>query len=270
MFQTALAAGIDTCFANPGTTEMAMVASIDRVPGVRAVLTMFEGVASGAADGYWRASGKPALGLFHLGPGFANALANNHNARRGFSPVVNLIGDQTTSHLPYDAPLTSDTEKVATWAGWHRYVRSTNDISADTAAAIEAATTGQRGPASLVIPADVTWEQAPDDITMPTIGALSPVADDVIAEAAELLRRPGTALIVGGAWLTADMALDATAIAHATGCQLFSYRVPNADVGQGVPRIIEVPYFPEQAMQALADVETADFTELKTVAMKLA
>lgn len=257
MFQTALSAGIDICFANPGTTEMAMVASLDRVPGMRAVLTMFEGVASGAADGYWRASGRPALGLFHLGPGFANALANNHNARRGFSPVVNLVGDQTTWHLPVDAPLSSDTEKVATWCGWHRYVNSPNDISADTAAAIEAATTGQMGPATLVIPADVTWEQAPEQLAPTRFGSLAAVPGDTIAEAAAVLRQPGAALIVGGAWLTAEMAHDAVAIAAATGCQVLSYRIPNAEVGQGVPRINEVPYFPEQAMQALGSVEHA-------------
>ncbi|MCP3936149.1 MAG: acetolactate synthase large subunit [Actinomycetia bacterium] len=257
MFKTALAAGIDTCFANPGTTEMAMVATLDRVDGMRAVLTMFEGVASGAADGFWRASGRPALGMFHLGPGFANALANNHNAKRGLSPIINLVGDQTTWHLPADAPLSSDTQKVATWAGWHRYVTSPNDISADTAAAICAATTGPRGPATLVIPADVTWEQAPDDITSVAIGTLAAPDPDKIGAAANLLHQPGAALIVGGSWLTAEMAHDATAIAAATGCKVFSYRVPNAEIGQGIPHIADIPYFPEQATQVLASVETA-------------
>jgi len=257
MYQTALAAGIDTCFANPGTTEMAMVSSLDRVDGMRAVLTTFEGVASGAADGFWRVTGRPALGLFHLGPGFANALANEHNARRGFSPVINLIGDQTTWHLAADAALTSDVERLTTWAGWHRYVASPNDISADTAAAIEAATTGPQGPASLVIPADVTWEQAPDVLSPVTLGSLRRLTADEIESVAATLQEPGAALILGGAWLTADMAHDVRAIRAATGCGAFAYRISNNEAGRGVPAVAGIPYFPEGAQRALAGVETA-------------
>ncbi len=257
MFETAVAAGVNTCFANPGTTEMAMVASLDRVPGMRAVLAQFEGVASGAADGFWRATGRPALGLFHLGPGFANALANVHNARRGQSPIINLVGDQTTWHLAADAPLTSATENLGTWGGWHRYVASTNDISSDTAAALAAATSGPQGPATLVIPADITWEQAPDEIAPTTYGSLHHVAADRIAEAASLLGSGGATLIIGGAWLTASMAAHAAAIAEATGCRVISYRVPNFDAGVGVRRIFDLPYFPEQATAALANTRTA-------------
>ena len=111
--QTAAAAGVEVCFANPGTTEMALVNALDRAPSVRAVLGLFEGVCSGAADGYARMSGRPALTLFHLGPGLANALANLHNARRARSPVVNLVGDQATWHRDADAPLTSDIVSLA-------------------------------------------------------------------------------------------------------------------------------------------------------------
>src|SRR5437763_16795351 len=113
VLQTAAAAGVEVCFANPGTTEMALVNALDRVPSVRAVLGLFEGVCSGAADGYARMSGRPALALFHLGPGFANAIANLHNAPRARSPVVNLIGDQTTWHREADALLTSDIASLA-------------------------------------------------------------------------------------------------------------------------------------------------------------
>jgi len=114
---TARQAGIEVCFANPGTTEMPLVAALDRVPGVRAVLGLFEGVCTGAADGYGRMTGRPALTLLHLGPGFANGIANLHNARRARTPVVNLIGDQATWHRDHDAPLTSDIESDRSRAG---------------------------------------------------------------------------------------------------------------------------------------------------------
>ncbi len=257
MFETAVAAGVNTCFANPGTTEIAMVASLDRVAGMRAVLVQFEGVASGAADGFWRATGRPAIGLFHLGPGFANALANAHNARRGHSPIINVVGDQTTWHLAADAPLTSAIENLGTWAGWHRHVVSTNDVATDMAAAIEAATSGPQGPATLVVPADVTWDQAPDEIVATNIGSLAPPKDDDVLIAATALRERGATLILGGSWLTADMAANANAIASATGCSVFTYRLPNYEAGVGVDRIREIPYFPEQASAVLGDVQTA-------------
>jgi len=257
MFSTAASGGVDVCFANPGTTEMPMVAALDRVKGMRAVLCLFEGLCSGAADGYQRVAGVPAMAMFHLGPGFANSLANQHNARRAHTPVLNLIGDQTRSHLAWDAPLTSDIEKLTRWAGWHRYVQSPNDIAADTVAAILAATSGGGGPASLVIPADVTWEQAPEDIPPLEFGRGSLVGPDRIDEAAAALMTPGAALILNGVDITADVAADAAGIAGATGCALFQYRTSTGDVGAGVARIADIPYFPEQAAAVLTDVTTA-------------
>lgn len=257
MFRTAARGDINVCFANPGTTEMPMVAALDRVDGMRAVLSLFEGVCSGAADGYARVTGRPALTMFHLGPGFANSLANQHNARRSNTPVVNLIGDQTRTHLAFDAPLTSDIEKLTTWAGWHRYVQSPNDIAADTVAAILAATSDGGGPASLVIPADVTWEQAPDELPDLEFGTKTRVSADRIEDVAPLLSEPGTAIILTGLGLTADVADDAARLVAHTGCAVFQYRVSNVDTGRGTHRITDVPYFPEQAMAALADVKTA-------------
>ena len=122
LIRTAVAAGVEVCFANPGTTEMPLVVALDTVPGIRAVLGLFEGVCTGAADGYGRMTGKPALTLLHLGPGFANGIANLHNARRARSPIVNLIGDHATWHVGFDAPLTSDIVSLAKpVSGWvHR------------------------------------------------------------------------------------------------------------------------------------------------------
>src|ERR1700739_4215029 len=134
LVRTAVAAGVEVCFANPGTTEMALVAALDTVDEMRAVLGLFEGWSHGAADGYARMSDKPALTLTHLGPGFANGIANLHNARRARSPIVNLIGDHATWHVGADAPLTSDIVSLATPVSrWIRSVRNSASLAETTA-----------------------------------------------------------------------------------------------------------------------------------------
>jgi len=135
----AVEAGIEACFANAGTTEIHLVEALDRYPSVRPVLGLFEGVCSGAADGYARIAGKPALTLVHLGPGYANSAANQHNARRAWSPIVNLIGDQASWHLEHDAALTSDIDAIAGWAGWVGRSTSSDDVAAIVGEAIVAA-----------------------------------------------------------------------------------------------------------------------------------
>src|SRR2546421_7935588 len=155
VLQTAAAAGVEVCFANPGTTEMALVDALDRVPSLRAVVGLFEGVCSGAADGYARMGGVPALTLLHLGPGLANALANLHNARRARSPVVNLVGDQATWHRDADAPLTSDIASLAKPVSrWVRETRTAAQAAQDVAEAIAAAQEAPAGVPSLILPAD--------------------------------------------------------------------------------------------------------------------
>ncbi|HEV8716718.1 MAG TPA: thiamine pyrophosphate-binding protein, partial [Candidatus Binatia bacterium] len=134
LIRTALAAGVNVCFANPGTTEMQLVTALDSVLGMRAVLALFEGVCTGAADGYARMTGKPAMTLLHLGPGLANGLANLHNARRAHSSVVNIVGDQATWHLAADAPLTSDIVSLASpMSGWVRANGSAAALAGDMA-----------------------------------------------------------------------------------------------------------------------------------------
>src|SRR5215203_5898479 len=113
LVKTLASAGVEVCFANPGTSEMHFVAALDQVGDIRCVLGLFEGVVTGAADGYARMADKPASTLLHLGPGFANGLANVHNARRANAPMVNIVGDHATYHKQHDAPLTSDVEGVA-------------------------------------------------------------------------------------------------------------------------------------------------------------
>src|SRR5882762_8829790 len=153
LIKVALAAGVDTCFANPGTTEMPLVAALDSVPGMRAVLCLFEGVCTGAADGYARMSRKPAMTLLHLGPGLANGLANLHNARRANTPLVNVVGDHTSWHLPYDAPLTSDIAALAATVGTVHPVTARAAVGTVTRDAID---TAHRtlGVSTLIGPAD--------------------------------------------------------------------------------------------------------------------
>ena len=158
LLRTLVGAGVDTCFMNPGTSEMHFVAALDQVPEMRGVLGLFEGVATGAADGYARMAGKPAAVLLHLGPGLGNGLANLHNARRAQSPIVNIVGDHATYHQKYDAPLQSDIDGVAAnVSGWLRSSSRPDQVGADTADAVAAALGPPGQIATLVLPADVSW-----------------------------------------------------------------------------------------------------------------
>src|SRR5450755_1801808 len=155
LIATLVDAGVDVCFTNPGTSEMHFVQALDSVPAMRGVLALFEGVATGAADGYARIAGRPAAVLLHLGPGLSNGLANLHNARRARSPVVCIVGAHATSHVRYDAPLQSDIEAVArTVSGWVHTCGTTRDLAHDAMRAVAAARRGQI--ATLVLPADVS------------------------------------------------------------------------------------------------------------------
>jgi acetolactate synthase-1/2/3 large subunit len=159
LVHTLVDSGVDHCFTNPGTSEMHFVAALDRLPGIRCVLALFEGVATGAADGYARLTGRPAATLLHCGPGLANGLANLHNAQRARVPLVNIIGDQATHHRGFDAPLTSDIEGWARPVSvWTRTASSPESVGLDAAAAVQAAR-ANRGIATLILPSDVSWNQ---------------------------------------------------------------------------------------------------------------
>src|SRR6476646_2928851 len=159
-----LAGGVDVCFANPGTSEMHFVAALDASPGMRAVLCLFEGVATGAADGYARIASKPAATLLHLGPGMANGLANLHNARRAHSPVVNIVGDHATYHQKLDAPLQSDIDALGHWlhGSVHRPA-SVAELGDAVRDAIASATNSSGRIATLILPADLSWSESKSD-----------------------------------------------------------------------------------------------------------
>src|SRR5580692_6597600 len=160
LIRALLASGVDTCFANPGTSEIHLVAALDRITEVRCVLGLFEGVVTGAADGYARMSGKPACTLVHLGPGFANGLANLHNASRAQVPIINIVGQHATYHLRHDTPLTADIEAFARpYSKWLRTSCSAAEIGHDASEAVAAARTAPGRIATIIVPADVAWSE---------------------------------------------------------------------------------------------------------------
>ena len=254
LLRTAHAAGLEVCFANPGTTEMQLVAALDALPGMRAVLGLFEGVCTGAADGYARMSGKPALTLLHLGPGFANGIANLHNARRAHSPVVNLVGDHATWHLAADAPLTSDIPSLARPVGWVR--TATRDaLSSDLLDALDAAWGPPGGVATLIVPQDLAWDEAASPVQRRSPPTPRPVTEPAIHSAAQALRAGTSAvLFLGGRALTERGLRAASRIAAASGCRVVHETFP-ARLARGgeLPAFPRLPYFPEQAVATLAE-----------------
>jgi acetolactate synthase I/II/III large subunit len=254
LIRTLVAAGVDVCFANPGTSEMHFVAALDDVPEMRGVLTLFEGVATGAADGYARMAGKPAATLLHLGPGLANGLANLHNARRGRAPVVNVVGDHARSHKRLDAPLESDLDALAgAVSGWLRRSLSPADVAADAAEAV--AESARRGIATLVLPADVSWEDGAEPAGPRPVRPAPQVAPSVVDDVAAVLRSgEPTVLFLGGDVVASETALLAAGqVAAGTGARLVAETFSARTVrGAGLPELPKLPYPPEMAIAALA------------------
>ncbi|MDE2561149.1 MAG: acetolactate synthase large subunit [Sphingomonadales bacterium] len=260
---TLKACGVEVCFANPGTSEMQLVGAIDKQDGMRAILGLFEGVVTGAADGYGRMADKPAVTLLHLGPGLGNGLANLHNARRAASPVINMVGDHATYHLHYDAPLTSDAAGVARpMSDWVRVSKSERDLAQAGAEAFAVAQSYPGKIATVVVPADHAWTEG-SAIVAPQLAAAPAKAPAEAIEAAAAALRDGTgpkALFLGGRALREDALVQAGRIAAATGarivCETFAARLHR---GAGRVPVERLPYFGEQAAAFLADLETIVF-----------
>ncbi len=254
--RTLVDCGVTVCLTNPGTTEMGFVAAFEQLDGMRPVLTLFEGVAAGAADGYARMLDQPAATLLHLGPGFANGLANFHNARRAGVPMVNLVGDHATEHRQFDAPLDSDIELLACQvSGWVHTATSASELGADTAAAVAAARRPPGQLATLIVPADATWAESAS--AAPQAVAPRGLPDEqALAAAAGALASGRAALLLGGRALRADNLSVAGAIAAATDarlyCETFATRVER---GAGRVPVTRLPYFPEGVTSELADLE---------------
>lgn len=258
LIRTLIDGGLDVCFANPGTTEMPLVRALDEVPGIRAVLCLFEGVCTGAADGYARMAARPGVTLLHLGPGFANGIAYLHDARRARSPIVNIVGDHATWHLHADAPLTSDIASLARpVSAWVRSSASARAIATDTADAIAAASTYPGRIATLIVPHDYQLDAAEGAAPLPAL-ATRHATDDSIVKAATLLRGDGpTLLYLGGHALRARGLRAVARISAATGCALMCETFPTRwERGAGTPPIERLPYFPDQGIAALSRFRT--------------
>ena len=256
LVQTLVQSGIEVCLTNPGTSEMHLVAALDRVPGMRPVLGLFEGVVSGAADGYARMAGKPAATLLHLGPGLGNALANLHNARKARSPLVNIVGDHALSHAAYDAPLSSDVAAIAApVSGWVRRCEDRADLAADGAEAVAAAHGPPGRIATLIVPADVAWSDGPGPAA-PRPHRPPPAPEpEAVRTCAAALREGPAALLLSGPALRREGLARANAAASAAGAKLFCDTFnARLERGAGVPPITPLPYFPEPALEALSQL----------------
>jgi acetolactate synthase I/II/III large subunit len=258
LVRTLVGGGVNVCFANPGTSEMHFVAALDRVDGMRCVLGLFEGVVTGAADGYYRMTDGPAATLLHLGPGLSNGLANIHNANKAMSGMVNIVGDHATYHRQYDAPLTSDIEGLARPnSHWVKTSPDAKSIAADGALAIEAARMPPGRIATLILPADTAWNEGTGPANVPPPVAPAPPSREAIAEAARVLRSGEPALILlTGRAVRADGLELAGRIAVKTGARLIA-QGSNARTqrGRGRVSVERIPYVVDQALKVLAGLK---------------
>ncbi|GGG20232.1 acetolactate synthase I/II/III large subunit [Rhodococcoides trifolii] len=252
LIRTLVDAQVSVCFMNPGTSEMHFVHSLDSVPEMRGVLTLFEGVATGAADGYARIADKPAAVLLHLGPGLGNGLANMHNARRAHSPIVAVVGAHATFHEKYDAPLQSDIESVArTVSGWVHTSGLPRDVAEDGAEAVAAAMTAPKQIATLVLPADVSWSEGAEPVA-PHPAQLAPAVPSIKVSSISrsLASQQNTVILLGGPALGERGLRAASRIAAATGVHLLAECFPaRLERGAGVPNVDRVAYLAEAAQE---------------------
>jgi acetolactate synthase-1/2/3 large subunit len=254
LIRTLVDCGVDVCFTNPGTSEMHFVAALDSVPEMRGVLALFEGVATGAADGYGRMADRPAATLLHLGPGLGNGLANLHNARKGRVPVVNVVGDHATYHKQYDAQLESDIETVArNVSSWIRWSTATETLAADAAEAVAAALGPPGSVATLILPADVSWTDGATPASPPPPPRAAPVPADIVDEVAKVLRGgEPVALLVGGAAVREPGLVAASRVANTCGAKLLCETFPTRlERGAGVPPVERLAYLAEFAQMQM-------------------
>ena len=249
LVKSAVTSGIEVCFINPGTTEMLLVRALDKVPGIRAILGLFEGVCTSAADGYGRMTGKPAMTLFHQGPGLANGIANLHNAQQARTPLFNVVGDHATWHRAENPLFHLDIEALAAAvSGWHRTIGSVETVSHDVAEGITAALQGQI--ASLIVPQDYQVAEPKTGprtvISGPARFSLERIDQEAVERASALLRNHSTtALILGGKALSKRGLAAVARIEAATGCDLFTEIFPTCwERGAGLPVVQRTPHLP--------------------------
>lgn len=257
MLETLINNGVEICFANPGTSEMHMVAAIGRTRGMRSVLGLFEGVCTGAADGYGRMAAKPACTLLHLGPGLSNASANLHNARKANSPVINLVGDHATYHKKYDAPLTSDIISLAEPVShWVKSVETAKNLPQDAVEAILAANQKPGQVSTLIVPANCAWDESIDPLPAAVLPKAALASNEAIKKAAEVLSNGKDSILMMSNMALSERSLElADKISQATGarlfCDTFTTKLPRGDGRVPVERM---GYFAEQATEQINNI----------------
>jgi acetolactate synthase-1/2/3 large subunit len=258
LVRTLVKGGVDVCFSNPGTSEMHFVAALDRVDGMRCVLGLFEGVVTGAADGYARMTDKPAGTLLHLGPGMNNGMANIHNAHKASTPMVNIVGDHAVHHRRYDAPLTSDIESAArTVSSWVRTSPNAKSVARDGAAAIAAALRPPGQVATLILPADTAWNEGAGVADVPEVPGPKAVAKEAVVAAARALRSgEPTLILLGGRALREKPVGIAGKIGAKTGCHVMAQGSNSrTERGAGRVNVDRVPYPVDLALERLAGLK---------------
>lgn len=258
LVRTLVNSGVEVCFSNPGTSEMHFVAALDKVEGMRGVLALFEGVATGAADGYARMAEKPACTLLHLGPGLANGLANLHNAKKAFTPVVNVVGEHATYHKALNAPLTSDIEGLARpMSKWVHASADANSVAADAAMAVNQAMSGERGVATLILPANTAWDDSDGPVDAPAIEPPAAPNEDAVNAATKALEGSGRKIMIMEGNALREKGYEAAARIRAkTGLEVFvGTFFARGQRGEGRVEFPAVPYFPDDIMKTVEGAE---------------
>src|SRR5262245_29199923 len=257
LIRSLLSSGVNVSFANPGTSEMHFVGALDRVSEMRCVLALFEGVATGAADGYGRMTGRPACTLMHLGPGLANGVANLHNAARANTPIVNVVGEHATWHRRFDPPLTSNIESIArahsSW--WTGVCESAGEAGALAAQAVRQSLAAPGRVSTLILPADSAWSEGGAAVGPLPVPARAKGDDARIAKAAQMLREGNAALLLNGPMLLGEATELCGKVAAATGAELIApTQIPRVERGAGRVNVDRIPYVIEHAVKRLAHI----------------
>jgi acetolactate synthase-1/2/3 large subunit len=256
LIRTLIVSGVEVCFANPGTTELQLVIALDKIESMRCLLGMAETVVTGCADGYARMAEKPAMTLLHCGLGFANGIANIHNARRANTPMVNIVGDQATFHRPFDPPLTTDTEGLArSVSHWVRTSSVASQVASDAAAAAQATASPPGQIATLIVPADLLWGEASGPVLPLPVAPRPQVAQEVMRRVANILRSAEPTMVLLNGQALGEVGLAAAyRIAHATGAKLRGpTHIPRMARGRGRVPVDRVPYVVDTALQLFAE-----------------
>jgi len=258
LIRTLIASGVEVCFANAGTSEIHFVLALDKIEGMRCILGMAETVVTGCADGYARMAERPAMTLLHCGPGFANGIANLHNARRAHTPMLNIVGDQASYHRPFDPPLAADTEGLARAAShWVRTSGSARQVPLDGAEAVQAARTPPGQIATLIVPADVAWSEGGVPAMPLPVAGRPRVAPEAVRKVAQILRAgEQVLLLLSGPALGEAGLFAAHRIGHASGANLRTpTQVPRMARGRGRVPVERVPYVVDTALRALSGLK---------------